>query len=1158
MSQRYVVLYTKQKTKKVKSWVDGFADHAPQSASLTLRDENEKTLGVFRLKKAQATLTVDDELDIGAYLLQVVSAPASEAASAGAVDKPPKSKAPAADPVSVGDTVAPAETNPAKLSSTTGPPDIPNVATERTATGAGEVLMYRALYTNQKTKKVKAWQDGAVKYCPATKSLQLYDDDKTPLAKKRYPGEIQDLLDEEFDFGRYIVIIESPTPSAIATCTPSNGKHGLTTTTIRRTAKFRKVSVVTVPSTGQEASTTTGDESVTVFSAGPTDRVASGSQAGVPGPAPAVVKKIIGREFKAPTASPTELAFREAKGPAHNLKSLRGLELKPSFTLLQDYQVGFRGLLMEHLQVLLNEFKVHLQSALSRYTDTLAKHGQLEKHLRRCGIGYYTGVTVRRPYFDRSRADALDLLLPNKEHHSKYSKHDLWIISEDPDFNRTASTVLGHSMYYGPSSNKAVEVQLVSDRDRRVAGEWFSRGRTDEDLFAIRAFNAGTEWTMMETLESDLATVPVLPLLLRPTTSEADEQSLAGMESAVATRNHLDLALARPADPREPDGLADWLARSLANHLLNSDQQAVIVRFVYRLLFSRGGASEGPTRSVTLVHGPFGTGKSYLIAVLVLVVERLRADLLSLEPEHDATHWRILITSMTNVAVDRVLMRIARRVLPFTVRASTGDASEDVKELEAMLKDPMLDEEEEAWLRETIDNFRSKEQRNRVAQAFVIGTTCLAATQDILADYEIPITILDEVSQIPEPLGLIPVARFRCRHLVMVGDPNQVRILKSVAPEGQIGYRPTFLRTQYRCHPAIADVCSDLFYDGALRHGVGAADRPALLPQFPALCFIDVVGKEIGIIIRLVHRMITSLAADATVGVIALYKEQADRLVVAVDQLPIVQEQRSRIQISTVDAFQGSEKNVIILSCVRTDKIGFIQSPHRVNVALSRAKEHMVIVGSKTLLLTDPLWRLVITKHYKAVSNESGDNPADRWMLDGTQLPTLMANWTGPIVDADVVTLSITSEEVWSQSQSSSFSGSQAAVRPAGDPTTVGLFRPDPADDERPPSPPTEARARLRAILARLPRRPAPPLAPEPEPAPRLRLTEPSMDVTVDRSAGKAVAEAMDDELAALDQLIASSQSQFEAGEDRTLLELDDEEDLAFLNFDPDDSQEAF
>lgn len=66
------------------------------------------------------------------------------------------------------------------------------------------------------------------------------------------------------------------------------------------------------------------------------------------------------------------------------------------------------------------------------------------------------------------------------------------------------------------------------------------------------------------------------------------------------------------------------------------------------------------------------------------------------------------------------------------------------------------------------------------------------------------------------------------------------------------------------------------------------------------------------------------------------------------------------VQMSTVDAFQGAEKDVVILSCVRTRQVGFIDSEKRMNVALTRGRRHLLIVGNLACLRRNRLWGRVI------------------------------------------------------------------------------------------------------------------------------------------------------------------------------------------------------
>lgn len=66
------------------------------------------------------------------------------------------------------------------------------------------------------------------------------------------------------------------------------------------------------------------------------------------------------------------------------------------------------------------------------------------------------------------------------------------------------------------------------------------------------------------------------------------------------------------------------------------------------------------------------------------------------------------------------------------------------------------------------------------------------------------------------------------------------------------------------------------------------------------------------------------------------------------------------VQVSTVDAFQGAEKDIIILSCVRTRQVGFIDSEKRMNVALTRGRRHLLVVGHLACLRGSRLWGRVV------------------------------------------------------------------------------------------------------------------------------------------------------------------------------------------------------
>ncbi|XP_036892218.1 protein ZGRF1-like [Sturnira hondurensis] len=188
-----------------------------------------------------------------------------------------------------------------------------------------------------------------------------------------------------------------------------------------------------------------------------------------------------------------------------------------------------------------------------------------------------------------------------------------------------------------------------------------------------------------------------------------------------------------------------------------------------------------------------------------------------------------------------------------------------------------------------------------------------------------------------------------------------------------MGHKPIVLRTQYRCHPAITAVANDLFYGGTLRNGVSEAERSPLLGWLPTLCFYNVQGQEqieggnsfhnvaeAAFTLTLIQSLVAGGVAGSAIGVITLYRAQVCKLCHSLRAVALDQPSLRAVQVSTVDAFQGAEREVIILSCVRTRQVGFIDSERRVNVALTRGRRHLLIVGNLACLRRNRLWGRVI------------------------------------------------------------------------------------------------------------------------------------------------------------------------------------------------------
>lgn len=98
-----------------------------------------------------------------------------------------------------------------------------------------------------------------------------------------------------------------------------------------------------------------------------------------------------------------------------------------------------------------------------------------------------------------------------------------------------------------------------------------------------------------------------------------------------------------------------------------------------------------------------------------------------------------------------------------------------------MLDDGQNSEEDADHIATAIQHFRKSESVSQIHTARVVGTTFMSSVFDVFNDVQFPLVLVDESSQLMEPLTMVPLARFSCNRLVMIGDPLQVKKKKSKA-----------------------------------------------------------------------------------------------------------------------------------------------------------------------------------------------------------------------------------------------------------------------------------------------------------------------------------------------------------------------------------------
>ncbi len=266
-------------------------------------------------------------------------------------------------------------------------------------------------------------------------------------------------------------------------------------------------------------------------------------------------------------------------------------------------------------------------------------------------------------------------------------------------------------------------------------------------------------------------------------------------------------------------------------------------------------------------------------------------------------------------------------------------------------------QEEIKLLQKRINAEKEKITKEKIEQATIICTT---NTQASNLDFSFDFVLIDEAGQSTEPSCLIPISK--ANKAVLVGDHKQLppTIISQDAKdlsvslfERMIGKcRYVLLDTQYRMHPLINEFPSNTFYEGKLK----SFDTSKRLnsPFSKNVIFMECDGlekrhqtsyfneEEAEKVKELVDKYISLGVKD--IGVISPYSEQVKKL------------QNLNVEVNTIDGFQGREKDLIIISLVRTNGMGFLKDLRRLNVALTRAMRELVVIGHKSIA-QDPTYK---------------------------------------------------------------------------------------------------------------------------------------------------------------------------------------------------------
>jgi len=282
-----------------------------------------------------------------------------------------------------------------------------------------------------------------------------------------------------------------------------------------------------------------------------------------------------------------------------------------------------------------------------------------------------------------------------------------------------------------------------------------------------------------------------------------------------------------------------------------------------------------------------------------------------------------------------------------------------------------------------------------IEDADVIVATAVSSCHYFLDDIKFDAMIMDEASQVASFMSLLPLSK--CKKFILVGDNKQLQPIEeeNISKEMNLSIfnrlfemypnTSTLLTIQYRMHKSIAQIANEIFYEGKLRTSEKVAEKILSLkmtkhqflnPRLPVV-FVDTskveyyeeeVGsgcsnmKEAEYITYIVSLLIKNKIKKENIGIVTPYVKQKLLIEKFLEDIKI-----KNIEVDTVHKFQGREKDVIIISFARSKKYSFPQYKLRfigdetlVNVAITRAKRKLILVGnSKTLYQSELLKRII-------------------------------------------------------------------------------------------------------------------------------------------------------------------------------------------------------
>lgn len=435
---------------------------------------------------------------------------------------------------------------------------------------------------------------------------------------------------------------------------------------------------------------------------------------------------------------------------------------------------------------------------------------------------------------------------------------------------------------------------------------------------------------------------------------------------------------------------------------LNASQQEAVNKIV-------------SANDLAIVHGPPGTGKTTtLVQAIIALIKQDHQQILVVAPSNTAVDLLSEKLADEGLNVLRVgnPARVSERLMSLTLDSKMAEhaSMKTIKNLKKRANEfrnmaykykrnfGKAEREQRKALFDEVYKIRKEVGHTEeyiindlLVRAQVITATLVGANHYTVRNLKYHTIVIDEAGQALEPACWIPI--LKAQKLVLAGDHNQLppTIKSNEAARGGlsitllekcVALHPVsvvLLEEQYRMHETIMGYSSRVFYHSKLKAHSSVAHHLLFAGEAP-LAFIDTAGcgfdekkdgtstsnpEEAVFLLKHLTALVTALSTRyymdnfPSISVISPYKQQIYQLNELLLHSPDLMLYRSKIAVNTIDSFQGQERDIVYISMTRSNtdgEIGFLSDTRRMNVAMTRARKKLVVIGDSATLSGLPFY----------------------------------------------------------------------------------------------------------------------------------------------------------------------------------------------------------